>query len=41
MVLAAQGDVHLHTTKYALGDFQNAIADLDAGRIRGRAILVP
>jgi NAD+-dependent secondary alcohol dehydrogenase Adh1 len=41
MVLTAQGDVHLRTSKYALGDFQNAIADLDAGRIRGRAILVP
>lgn len=41
MVLAAQGDVHLHTAKYALDDFQSAIDDLDAGRIRGRAILTP
>ena len=41
MVLAAQGDVHLHTAKYALDDFQSAIHDLDAGRIRGRAILTP
>jgi NAD+-dependent secondary alcohol dehydrogenase Adh1 len=41
MVLAAQGDVHLHTAKYALDDFQSALTDLDAGRIRGRAILTP
>jgi NAD+-dependent secondary alcohol dehydrogenase Adh1 len=41
MVLAAHGDVHLHTVKYALDDFQSAIDDLDAGRIRGRAILTP
>lgn len=41
MVLAAQGKVALHTTKYQLDEFQNAIDDLDAGRVRGRAILVP
>ncbi|MCW2817699.1 MAG: Zn-dependent alcohol dehydrogenase [Marmoricola sp.] len=41
MVLAAQGDVKLHTAKYALDDFQSAIDDLDNGRIRGRAILTP
>lgn len=41
MVLAARGDVKLHTAKYALDDFQTAIDDLDAGRIRGRAILTP
>jgi NAD+-dependent secondary alcohol dehydrogenase Adh1 len=41
MVLAAQGDVKLHTSKYALDEFQNAINDLDAGRVRGRAILIP
>ncbi len=41
MVLAARGDVRLHTAKYALDDFQSAIDDLDAGRIRGRAILTP
>ena len=40
-MLAARGDVHLHTAKYALDDFQSAIDDLDAGRIRGRAILTP
>ncbi|MEJ1109589.1 MULTISPECIES: NAD(P)-dependent alcohol dehydrogenase [unclassified Kribbella] len=41
MVLAAQGKVTLHTTKYPLADFQQAIDDLDAGRVRGRAILIP
>lgn len=41
MVLAARGAVNLHTAKYALDDFQKAIDDLDAGRVRGRAILVP
>ncbi|TDO46685.1 NAD+-dependent secondary alcohol dehydrogenase Adh1 [Kribbella sp. VKM Ac-2527] len=41
MVLAAQGKVALHTTKYPLADFQQAIDDLDAGRVRGRAILIP
>ncbi|GHF65658.1 NAD+-dependent secondary alcohol dehydrogenase Adh1 [Amycolatopsis bartoniae] len=41
MVLAARGRVKLHTTKYPLDRFQDALDDLDAGRIRGRAILVP
>jgi NAD+-dependent secondary alcohol dehydrogenase Adh1 len=41
MVLAARGKVKLHTQKYALDDFQKAIDDLDHGRVRGRAILVP
>ncbi|MGV9904422.1 hypothetical protein ACWDU8_18365 [Streptomyces sp. NPDC003388] len=41
MVLAAQGRVRLHTTPYPLDRFQDALADLDAGRVRGRAILVP
>ncbi|TCO14352.1 NAD+-dependent secondary alcohol dehydrogenase Adh1 [Kribbella steppae] len=41
MVLAAQGKVSLHTSKYPLADFQQAIDDLDAGRVRGRAILIP
>jgi NAD+-dependent secondary alcohol dehydrogenase Adh1 len=41
MVLAARGQVKLHTAKYALDDFQTAIDDLDAGRVRGRAILQP
>ena len=41
MVLAAQGKVVLHTSKYKLEDFQKAIDDLTAGKVRGRAILVP
>ena len=41
MALAAQGKVSLHTVKYRLEDYQQALDDLDAGRIRGRAILVP
>jgi NAD+-dependent secondary alcohol dehydrogenase Adh1 len=41
MALAAQGKVTLHTSKYRLDDFQNALDDLDAGQVRGRAILVP
>jgi len=41
MVLAAQGKVTLHTTKYRLAEFQQALDDLDAGKVRGRAILVP
>lgn len=41
MVLAARGAVTLHTASYALDDFQSAVDDLDAGRVRGRAILVP
>ncbi|MFE9172817.1 NAD(P)-dependent alcohol dehydrogenase [Streptomyces kebangsaanensis] len=41
MVLAAQGRVRLHTTPYPLDRFQEALTDLDAGRVRGRAILVP
>ena len=41
MALAAQQKVTLHTAKYPLEQFQNAIDDLSAGRVRGRAILVP
>jgi NAD+-dependent secondary alcohol dehydrogenase Adh1 len=41
MALAARGAVTLHTVKYRLDDFQSAIDDLDRGRVRGRAILVP
>ncbi|QTE29401.1 NAD(P)-dependent alcohol dehydrogenase [Pengzhenrongella sicca] len=41
MALAAQAKVTLHTSKYALADFQSALDDLDNGRVRGRAILVP
>ena len=41
MVLAQSGRVTLHTKTYPLDAAQDAIADLDAGRVRGRAILVP
>jgi NAD+-dependent secondary alcohol dehydrogenase Adh1 len=41
MVLAQAGKVTLHTRTYALDDAVEALADLDAGRVRGRAILVP
>ncbi|GAB3562838.1 NAD(P)-dependent alcohol dehydrogenase [Amycolatopsis endophytica] len=41
MVLAAQDKVRLHTAKYPLERFQDALDDLGAGRIRGRAILTP
>jgi NAD+-dependent secondary alcohol dehydrogenase Adh1 len=40
-VLAQAGKVTLHTQKYKLTDALTALADLDAGNVRGRAILVP
>jgi NAD+-dependent secondary alcohol dehydrogenase Adh1 len=41
MALAAAGRVRLHTRRYALDDYAQAIDDLDQGQVRGRAILVP
>ena len=41
MVLAQTGKVTLHTQSYPLAEAQEALADLDAGKVRGRAILVP
>jgi NAD+-dependent secondary alcohol dehydrogenase Adh1 len=41
MVLAQAGKVTLHTRTYPLAAAVDAIHDLDAGRVRGRAILVP
>jgi NAD+-dependent secondary alcohol dehydrogenase Adh1 len=41
MVLAQSGKVTLHTKVYPLDAAVEAIEDLDAGRVRGRAILVP
>jgi NAD+-dependent secondary alcohol dehydrogenase Adh1 len=41
MALAQGGKVTLHTRAYPLDAAPDAIADLDAGRVRGRAILVP
>jgi NAD+-dependent secondary alcohol dehydrogenase Adh1 len=41
MVLAQKGKVTLHTRKYPLDAALEALADLDAGRVRGRAVLTP
>jgi NAD+-dependent secondary alcohol dehydrogenase Adh1 len=41
MDLAQAGKVTLHTKIYPLSEAAEALADLDAGRVRGRAILVP
>jgi NAD+-dependent secondary alcohol dehydrogenase Adh1 len=41
MVLAQAGKVTLHTQTYPLEAAQEALADLDAVKVRGRAILVP
>ncbi|WP_433220868.1 NAD(P)-dependent alcohol dehydrogenase [Dactylosporangium sp. CS-047395] len=41
MVLAQSGRVTLHTRAYPLDAAVDALQDLDAGRVRGRAILVP
>jgi NAD+-dependent secondary alcohol dehydrogenase Adh1 len=41
MALAQQGRVTLHTKTYPLDAATDALHDLDAGNVRGRAILVP
>jgi len=41
MTLAAQGNVTLHTVTYPLDAANDAINDLDAGRLHGRGILIP
>lgn len=41
IVLAESRKVTLHTQKYPLESALDALHDLDAGRVRGRAILVP
>jgi NAD+-dependent secondary alcohol dehydrogenase Adh1 len=41
MTLAAQGKVALHTSTYPLDAVNDAMADLDGGRLQGRGILVP
>jgi NAD+-dependent secondary alcohol dehydrogenase Adh1 len=41
MSLAQAGKVTLHTRTYPLAAAADALADLDAGRVRGRAILIP
>jgi len=41
MTLAAQGKVKLHTQTYPLSAVNDAMDDLDGGRLQGRGILVP
>ena len=41
MTLTAQGQVTLHTSTYPLDAINDAMADLDDGRLQGRGILVP
>ncbi|GHO99494.1 alcohol dehydrogenase [Reticulibacter mediterranei] len=41
MTLTAQGKVTLHTAMYPLDAANDAIHDLDSGKLRGRGILVP
>lgn len=41
MTLTAQGKVTLHTSAYPLDAVNDAMADLDNGRLRGRGILIP
>lgn len=41
MALAARGKITLHTQQYRLEDVNQAIADLQEGRLAGRGILVP
>jgi NAD+-dependent secondary alcohol dehydrogenase Adh1 len=41
MTLTAQGQVRLHTTTYPLDAINDAMHDLDQGRLQGRGILVP
>jgi NAD+-dependent secondary alcohol dehydrogenase Adh1 len=41
MVLASSGQVHLLTRTYPLDAVNDAMDDLDSGRLRGRGILVP
>ncbi|MGW3622931.1 NAD(P)-dependent alcohol dehydrogenase [Streptomyces sp. NPDC000880] len=41
MNLAERGLVNLHTTTYPLDAFEQAVNDLAAGRVRGRAVFIP
>jgi NAD+-dependent secondary alcohol dehydrogenase Adh1 len=41
MTLTSEGSVRLHTLVFALEDVNHAIEELESGRLRGRAILVP
>src|ERR1700742_3816285 len=41
MTLTAEGKVRLHTSTYPLDAINDAMADLDGGRLQGRGILIP
>jgi NAD+-dependent secondary alcohol dehydrogenase Adh1 len=41
MALADRGLVELTTVEYSLGDANRALQDLNAGKIHGRAVLIP
>jgi NAD+-dependent secondary alcohol dehydrogenase Adh1 len=41
MILTAQGKVTLHTSTYQLDSVNDAIQDLNTGRLQGRGILIP
>ena len=41
MTLTAQGKVTLHTSTYPLDAINDAMNDLDGGRLQGRGILIP
>jgi NAD+-dependent secondary alcohol dehydrogenase Adh1 len=41
MTLTAEGKVTLHTSTYPLEAINDAMADLDGGRLQGRGILIP
>ena len=41
MTLQAEDKVTLHTNAYPLQAINDALDDLDHGRVRGRGILVP
>jgi NAD+-dependent secondary alcohol dehydrogenase Adh1 len=41
MTLTAEGQVTLHTSTYPLDAINDAMADLDNGRLQGRGILIP
>ena len=41
MTLTAQGKVTLHTTTYPPDAINDAMAELDGGRLQGRGILAP
>ncbi len=41
MELADRGKVHLATAQYKLSNANQALHDLNAGKVKGRAVLVP